>query len=94
MTPPSWSRLSRGAQLGALVALAALLPFLPFLAYAGLAVMNASAEWARSAGSNAVAVLVGFAVYLLLVVAIPVALGGLVGTALQRMRTKAQERGV
>ena len=56
--------------------------FAPFLLYAGVAVMNASAEWIRPTSGEGIATLAGavvFVLYLVLVFGIPSIFGGLIG---------------
>jgi hypothetical protein len=91
----SWSRLERGTRIGVGVVLVPLLSLAPFLAYSGVAVMNFSADWASSAGSSTLAVLVGlgsFVAYFLIVVGVTLLLGGFVGSAVQRVLSRFRGR--
>ena len=87
------SNLSRPARVGALVGIACVLPFSPFLAYAGLAVANASAQWAVGTSQSLEGRVLGaiaFAVWLLLVFALPASVGLVVGGGYAR---RHQRRG-
>jgi len=88
-----FSRLPRAARIGALAGIACVLPFGPFLAYAGLAMANASAEWAGGTSQSLEGRVVGviiFVLWLLLVCAVPGLVGVLLGAAYAR---RNQRRG-
>jgi hypothetical protein len=91
----AWSRLTLGARIGVLVVLVPLILLAPFLAYAGIALMNVSVDWARSAGGAPLAFVVGpgsIVAYFVIVFGVPSLLGGLVGTAVQRVFSRVKGR--